>query len=260
MNELVEKGTRAIILAEDGEKFQVHADGGARRVPGLGVVDTGALVGAKFGTVKSIGNRRFLLMMPSILDTIDTLRRKAQIVMPKDSANILMHCDIGSGKRVAEAGSGTGALAVTIANAVLPDGMVYSYDIRREFLELARDNIAAAGLEAVCEFKTGDVCEPGGIRERGLDAVVLDIPEPWRALDNAWEALAPCGHLACYSPTVNQVELTARSLLEKRFIGVRSMETLQRDMQVVEKGIRPSFEMLGHSGYLTFARKVLEKF
>jgi tRNA (adenine57-N1/adenine58-N1)-methyltransferase len=260
MEELVEKGRLAVLLGEDGEKLLITADMGARRVRGMGVLDTGALVGSRLGTVVSIGNRRFIIMRPSIIDRIDTLTRKAQIVMPKDSAHILMQCDIISGKRVAEAGSGTGALTAAIANAVLPDGRVYSYDIRLEFLKAAQENVISAGLDCACEFKTGDVCAPGGIREKDLDAVVLDIPEPWRALDNAWAALRPCGHLACYSPTVNQVEQTVRALFDQKFVGVRTVETLQREMLVVEKGIRPSFEMLGHSGYLTFARKVLERF
>lgn len=260
MEEPVQKGMGIVLLSEDGEKFRVLVEDGAKRVPGIGVLDTGELAGLQFGSITKLGNRRFLILRPSVMDKIETLKRKAQIVMPKDSAHILMHCDINAGKRVVEAGSGTGALTVALANAVLPGGKVFSYDIRPEFLKTAKDNIEDAGLSVGCEFHLGDVCGPAGIRQKELDAAVFDIPEPWRVLDNAWDALRPCGHFASYSPTVNQVEQTVRALYERKFIEVRTVETLQREMTVVEKGIRPSFDMLGHSGYLTFARKVLEKF
>ena len=260
MEETVKLGDRMILLGESNDKILLKADEGTRRVGGVGVFDTGTLIGAPFGGISKVGNRRFLVLRPSVQDEIQTLRRGPQIILPKDSAHILMGCDIISGKRVVEAGSGTGALTVALANAVRPGGRVFSYDIRPEHLKVAKENLLSVGLEGACEFDVGDVCAPGGIRQKEVDAVVLDIPEPWRALDNAWEVLRPCGHFACYSPTVNQVELTMRALYERRFVEVMTVETLQREMAVVEKGIRPSFEMLGHSGYLTFARKVLEKF
>jgi len=260
MEETVKKGDRTILLSESGDKVAVRAEEGTRRVGGVGVFDTKTLIGVRFGAATTVGNRRFMVLRPSVLDDIGTLRRGPQIILPKDSAHILMDCDIGSGSRVVEAGSGTGALTVALARSVMPGGRVFSYDIRPEHLKVAVDNIRSVGMEGCCEFHAGDVCAPGGIKQTDIDAVVLDIPEPWRALDNAWEALRPCGHIACYCPTVNQVELAMRAIYERRFIEVRTVETLQREMAVVEKGIRPSFEMLGHSGYLTFARKVLEKF
>ena len=260
MEELVVKGDRIVLLSEGGTKIPVLVEAGTQRVNGIGVMDPASMVGQGYGSVTRLGNRRFLVLRPSVLDRIETLRRKAQIILPKDAAHILFDCDISSGKTVVEAGAGSGALTTALASAVRPGGKVISYDIRAEYLRQARENIEQAGLESLCVFREGDVTAAGGIAETEVDAVVFDLPEPWKALDNAWAALRSCGHLACYSPTVNQVEQTVRALWERRFIEVRTVETLQREMAVVEKGIRPSFEMLGHSGYLTFARKVLEKF
>jgi tRNA (adenine57-N1/adenine58-N1)-methyltransferase len=259
MENTVKSGDRVILAGEDGWKFAVLVEPGARRVEGLGVLDPSTLADAAFGGVTTVGNRRFLVLRPSLLDRIESLERKAQIILPKDSAHILMECDICAGRTVVEGGAGSGAMTTALAWAVRPGGRVITYDIRAEYLRQARHNIRMAALEELCTFKEADITAPGAIAEREVDAVVLDIPEPWRAADNAWEALRPCGHFACYTPTVNQVEQTVRSLRERRFIEVRSFEILKRGMDVVEKGIRPSFEMLGHSGYLTFARKVLEK-
>jgi tRNA (adenine57-N1/adenine58-N1)-methyltransferase len=260
MDPTVKSGDRVVLLAEDGRKFAVLVEAGARRVDGIGVLDPSSLAGSAFGAVTKIGNRRFIVLWPSVLDRIETLHRKAQIILPKDAAHIILDCDISAGKTVVEGGAGSGAMTTALASAVRPGGKVVTYDIRAEYLRQARHNIEQAGMTDTCEFKEADITAPGAIAERGVDAVVLDIPEPWSAADNAWEALRPCGHFACYTPTVNQVEQTVRALWERRFIEIRSVETLQREMTVVEKGIRPSFEMLGHSGYLTFARKVLEKF
>ena len=260
MEQTVAPGDRIVLLAEDGRKVAIRVEPGARRVDGLGVLDPSSLAGAAVGAVTKIGNRRFIVLRPSVLDRIETLHRKAQIILPKDAAHILLDCDIFAGSTVVEGGAGSGAMTTALASAVRPGGRIITYDIRADYLRQARHNIEQAGLTDTCEFKEADITAPGAITERGVDAVVLDIPEPWRAADNAWEALRPCGYFAGYTPTVNQVEQTVRALWERRFIEVRSVETLQREMTVVEKGIRPSFEMLGHSGYLTFARKVLEKF
>ena len=256
----VAPGDRIVLLGDDGRKFAIQVEPGARRIDGLGVVDPSSLSGATVGAITKVGNKRFIVLRPSVLDRIETLHRKAQIILPKDAAHILMECDISAGKTVVEGGAGSGAMTTALASAVVPGGRVVTYDLRAEYLRQARHNIEQAGLSDACVFKEGDITVPGAISEREVDAVVLDIPEPWNAADNAWEALRPCGHFACYTPTVNQVEQAVRALRDRRFIEVRSFEVLRRGMDVVEKGIRPSFEMLGHSGYLTFARKVLEKF
>ncbi len=256
----VKAGDRIVLQAEDGRKFAILVEPGARRIDGLGVVDPSSLSGAAVGAITKVGNKRFIVLRPSVLDRIETIHRKAQIILPKDAAHILMECDISAGRTVVEGGAGSGAMTTALASAVSPGGKVVTYDIRAEYLRQARHNIGQAGLDGVCEFKEADITAPGAISERDVDAVVLDIPEPWNAADNAWEALRPCGHFACYTPTVNQVEQAVRALRDRRFIEVRSFEVLRRGMEVVEKGIRPSFEMLGHTGYLTFARKVLEKF
>jgi tRNA (adenine57-N1/adenine58-N1)-methyltransferase catalytic subunit len=256
----VQKGERVILLGEGGAKITLLADGEMKRVGGMGIVDTGNLVGKSYGSVTTVGVRRYLVLRPSVLDRIETVRRKAQIILPKDSAHIVMNCDIRSGSTVVEAGSGSGGLTVVLAGMVRPGGKVISYDIRDDMLGQARDNVEYSGLSDFVEFKMGDVCTGGGITERNVDAVVFDLPEPWNALSNAWDALKPCGHVACYTPTTNQVEQTVRALKAGRWIEVFAEETLQRQMCVVEKGIRPAFEMLGHSGYLTYARKVLDTF
>jgi tRNA (adenine57-N1/adenine58-N1)-methyltransferase len=227
---------------------------GIRRIKDLGVYNPNDLVGTNYYQHIVIGNRRFLVMEPSIMDKISTIERRAQIVIPKDGMFIVFYCDLKSGDTVIEGGAGSGALTLLLANFVKPEGRIISYEIRDEFARIAKKNVKAAGLGKYVEFKSGDVTQL--ISEKNVDSVILDIPNPWDAVTNAKNALKVGGHIACYSPTMNQVEKTVNSMRNQGFIGVKTMETIQREIFVGEGGVRPSFDTLGHTGYVTFARKV----
>jgi tRNA (adenine57-N1/adenine58-N1)-methyltransferase len=142
-----------------------------------------------------------------------------------------------------------------LATAVAPSGKVISYDVRQDFIDHAFENIAAAGLASLVVPRLRDVTS--GIEERYVDAVVLDIANPWDAVPGAWEALKPGGYLCTYSPLISQVEQTVKEIRSRPFIELTVLENIQRELVVSERGTRPSFHMLGHTGYLTFARKVL---
>lgn len=234
----------------------VPVDSGLVDVRGIGKVKTDGLrrlVGRKL----VVKERGYLVFQPSVRDLMETVRRRAQIVVPKDAAFIVFNCDLGSGDLVVEGGSGSGALTVAMAHAVRPGGRVVSYDVRSDFMELARGNVDRAGLGGLVEFKEHDICE--SIEEREAKAVVLDIPEPWLALAAAKESLVAGGHLASYSPTVEQVRETVLGLRSRDFVDILTVEVLERRIEV-SRGTRPAFDMLGHTGYMTFGRKALDSF
>ncbi|HZY91145.1 MAG TPA: methyltransferase domain-containing protein, partial [Thermoplasmata archaeon] len=191
---------------------------------------------------------------PSLPDLLAGLRRKAQIVTPKDGQYLVYLAGIGPGARVAEAGAGSGALTLVLAHTVGPAGHIISYDRRADFLDVARRNLEWAGLEERVEFRERDVVAQG-IEGDGLDAVVLDLAEPWDVLASARTALRPGGRVATYCPTYNQLERTVRRLRELGFEELRSVELLERALHVGEGGTRPEFEMLGHTGFLTGGRR-----
>ena len=166
-----------------------------------------------------------------------------------------MNCSIESGNTVLEAGIGSGSLTIALANAVAPNGKVVSYDNRKDFIEHAMKNLKTAKLDNHVTTKTKDITK--GIDEKQLDAVILDIPNPWKAVAHAWKALKLGGYLCSYSPLISQVEKTVKEIGKHSFIEIKTLENIQREMIVSDRGTRPSFEMLGHTGYLTFARKVL---
>ncbi len=243
-----------VLVDSKGRKRIVSLTGSTVRVGQLGVLDTSGIDESTLGNVISIGDAEFLVLEPSLLDRVESIRRKAQIVMPKDAAAIVVNCDIRSGCTVVEGGSGSGALTIVLANFVRPHGKVISYEAREDFRRIAEENVKRAGMLDACSLMAGDVIND--VEERNVDAFVLDVPNPWEAIESAFRALRPGGHLASYVPTMNQVEKTVRELRDRSFIEIRTIEILEREMVVGEMGTRPSFKMLGHTGYLTFARKV----
>ena len=248
---------RVILLEPMGRKHLVVLDRETVTIEGVGVARADTLR-ASVGRRWTVGGRTFLVLTPSIRDAIGTLRRDAQIIGSKDAPVLVWNCDLKTGDRVLEVGAGSGALTLALAHAVGPSGHVVTYDLRDDFLKVARRNVTAVGLEDRVEFKVGDA--RSGIPEREMDAFVVDIPDAWEVVVTAYGALRPCGHFASYSPNAEQVNRTVKGLRSRTFVEIRSVEIIEREIDVHEAGTHPSFAPLGHTGYLTFARKVLDTF
>jgi tRNA (adenine57-N1/adenine58-N1)-methyltransferase len=246
-----------ILLDERGRKHSVILESGMLRVNGLGTFDS-AKLRKSVGQRIEIAGKRFLVLPASPRDLAETMQRGPQTIAPKDIASILYGADIQPGTHVVEAGSGSGALTVALARSVGPDGRVTSYDTRPQLQDVARANVAAAGLQARVDFREGDIREEIPVPE--IDSIVLDIPDPWAAVPACWIALKAGGHLASFSPNMEQVKQTVLALRDRPFVDIRTTELIERAIEVRDIGVRPSFAPLGHTGYLTFARKVLDTF
>jgi len=254
MKQFVEQNDTVVLIDENLKKIIVDTNGKTDKIRGIGVIDPKTLVGKEYGSNLEIGNKKFWLLIPSLQDKLQGLHRNAQIILPRDAAHILMNCSIESGQTVLEAGIGSGSLTIALATAIAPNGTVISYDIRTEFIDHAMKNLKQAKLDQYVTTKIKDVTE--GIDEKDLDAIILDIPNPWAAVKHAWKALKVGGYLCAYSPLISQVEQTVKTIEQHPFIEYKTFENIQREMIVSQHGTRPSFDMLGHTGYLTFARKV----
>ena len=251
----VGKNDTVVLIDTSCKKFIIDTSGKTDKYKGVGVIDPSTLVGKKYGEQIEIGNKQFWILTPSLQDKLQGMKRQAQIILPRDAAHIIMNCSIESGNKVLEAGIGSGSLTIALANAIAPGGKVISYDKREDFIEHAMKNLKTAKLDKHITTKIKDVTKE--IDEKELDAVILDIPNPWNAVSHAWKALKPGGYLCTYSPLISQVEKTVKEIEKHSFIEVKTFENIQREMIVSDRGTRPSFDMLGHTGYLTFARKVL---
>ena len=165
-----------------------------------------------------------------------------------------MYTGIGPGSLVLEAGTGSGALTCILGNYVKPNGHVYSYDIREKSLKQARNNVQKAHLEDVVSIEYGDILID--VDHHELDAVVLDLATPWLAVKKVKSFLRLSGGLCSFSPTIEQVKKTVEALEGKEFYDINTFELIKRKIIVKENATRPTTRMVGHTGYLTFARRI----
>ena len=248
-------GETVLLRRSERESYLLKLLATPQVIEGRGVVDLSEYIGGPVGAKIAWAGAEYRLLRPTLSDLLAHLHRKAQIVTPKDAHQLLYLAGAGPGDRIAEAGSGSGALTMVLAHAVGPRGRIISYDRRADFLAVAKENLEASGLGERVDFRERDVAA-AGFDEAELDAIVLDIAEPWAALEAARTALVIGGRVATYTPTYNQLERTVETMRRLGFEEVRSVELLERALHVGSGGTRPEFEMLGHTGFLSGARRV----
>ena len=116
---------------------------------------------------------------------------------------------------------------------------------------------AALGPGAPYRIEIRDVTE--GIDETDLDRVLLDMPEPHKVIEAAGKALRPGGILLAYLPTINQTALLRQALDEygSSFGLSETQEIMRRTWHVEARSVRPDHRMVGHTGFLTTARRIV---
>jgi tRNA (adenine57-N1/adenine58-N1)-methyltransferase len=241
------RGKRHLMTLRAGQAF--HSD--------RGFIPHDALLGLPEGAV-AVTSRgaRYLALRPTLAEYVLEMPRGAQIIYPKDLATIALFADIGPGQTVVEAGLGSGALALVLLRLVGPTGRVVSYETREEFARRAQRNIEARlGPAVPLTVRAQDVYL--GIAEREVDRVVLDLPEPWRLVGAAAEALRPGGLFCAYVPTIPQSQQVHEALAaHPAFALVETFETLLRPWNIAGPSVRPAHRMVAHTGFLTLARRV----
>jgi tRNA (adenine57-N1/adenine58-N1)-methyltransferase len=220
-----------------------------------GIIHHDQLIGVKYGdTIKSHTGSEYIVLKPTLGDLLLETPRNTQIMYPKDMGYILLKMGIGTGFRVIEAGTGSGAFSIALAWAISPDGLLYSYDYREEMQKLAKKNLSRIGLENRVVFKTKDV--RNGFEEENVDALFFDLPNPFDYLEQAHQALLPGAPLGCILPTINQVFLLLPALYKQAFGYIEVCEIILRFYKPVYNRLRPTDRMVAHTGYLVFARSL----
>lgn len=244
-----------MLISPDGRRYLITLRSGRRFHTNKGVIEHDELIGRPLGReVSTHLGQVFLVLRPSLHDLLMNLKRVSQIIYPKEIGLILLKLDAVRGRRVIEAGTGSGALTLALARGVEPDGMVYSYEAREEMLRTARRNLEEAGALGNVELFQRDIAE--GFLQRDVDALFLDVREPWDYLEQVCEALADGGVFGALVPTTNQVSILLAAMAYHPFTAVEVLEILERHYKPVPQRLRPEDRMVGHTGYLLFARKV----
>jgi tRNA (adenine57-N1/adenine58-N1)-methyltransferase catalytic subunit len=237
-----------ILVDEQGRQFYVknpkenfHTQYGF-----VSVEDLKKQAGADVSTNTGKG---FTLLKASFIDGYMKIARAPQIIPRKDIALIIAETGIGKDDIVVDAGTGSGALAISLSRIAK---QVVSYELREDFAKVAEKNKAFLAVDNLT-IKQKDVY--GGIDEKGVDLITLDLPEPWKAIPAAAESLAVGGFLVSFSPTIPQVMDFVKALAP-HFVHLKTAELIERDWDVAERKVRPRSMTIGHSGFLTFARRL----
>lgn len=194
----------------------------------------------------------FLLLKPSMVDLMKGVERRTTIAYPKDAGYMLLRASITPGSRIAEVGSGSGALTFILASYVKPDGHVYSFERRPEFSEIAKKNAERLRVSDYITFGIRDV-EREGFGVEDVDVCIVDVPEPWTIVDHAVKALCAGGRWVSLSPTTEQLQETRKYLESAGFVRFEVVEILLREMKIRSQGSRPNERMISHTAYMAFA-------
>ncbi|MGA3524769.1 tRNA (adenine-N1)-methyltransferase [Melissospora conviva] len=242
------KGRMHTITLEPGKAFHTHR----------GILEHDGLIGLPDGSVvtTSGGGTAYLALRPLLSDYVLSMPRGAQVIYPKDAAQIVAMGDVFPGAKVLEAGAGSGALTCSLLRAVGTGGEVHSYELRDDFAQIARRNVEAffGAPHPAWNLHVGDV---SGCAETGFDRIILDMLTPWEMLDLVERALVPGGVFIGYVATTPQMSELVEALRERGgFTEPRAWESLVRDWHVDGLAVRPDHRMIAHTAFLVSTRKL----
>ncbi|QDP96768.1 tRNA (adenine-N1)-methyltransferase [Microlunatus elymi] len=260
-------GERVTLTDPKGRRHSVLLANGQRFHTAKGAINHDELIGGPEGVVvTSAGGVQYLALRPLLGEFSTGMPRGAQVVYPKDAAQIVVGADIFPGARVLEAGAGSGALSLALLRAIGPTGRLTSYERREDFAAIAAKNVRTfLGLEhPAWDLRLGDLtvalsdgegADPGAPAE--VDRVVLDMLAPWECVDVIAERLIPGGVICCYVATTTQLgRITETLRVHGGFTEPEAAESMVRGWHVEGLSIRPSHQMVGHTGFLLTARRL----
>jgi len=247
------KGRRYTVVLQPGAEFFTHH----------GAVRHDDLIGTAEGSiVTSTGDASYLALRPLLTDYVLSMPRGAQVIYPKDAAQIVHEGDVFPGARVVEAGAGSGALTCSLLRAVGPTGHVFSYEIREDHAVHAERNVRTfhGGTPENWDLRVADLAD-ASVDDLGdpVDRVVLDMLAPWDCLPTVRDILVPGGVLVGYVATTTQLSRVVETLREQEcWTEPRAWESINRDWHVVGLAVRPEHRIQGHTAFLVTARRLAE--
>ena len=255
----IQHGDLVYVYLDNKRQFLIQIGAGIQLQSDLGNMKIDEMIGKPYGSSgKTHLDRVYFCLKPSTADLMFKVKRMTTIVYPKDLGYLLLETTIGPGSRVIEIGTGSGAMTLVLAKLVAPDGKVFSYDRRQDFIDNAKKNVERTGYITNVHFTCCDVAQQGFFPEK-VDAVFIDVPEPWDIVPHATSVLKGGHHLVSWSPNIEQVKRTVEMLNAHHFIRVQVSEVVEREMLVRERGVRPRERGITHTAYLVRAQRVLSQ-
>jgi len=184
-------------------------------------------------------------------DLFHHFERTGAPMLPRDVGLVIGHTGVGTGDEILDAGTGTGVLAASMARA---GASVTTYERDEAFAAVARENMALANVADRVDVRIGDVTEDLPTLGR-FDVVTLDTEDAPCVVEHAPNLVVDGGFVAVYSPFVEDTREVVDAAETVGLTDIETLETIQREMDFDDRGSRPSTAGVGHTGYLTFARR-----
>jgi tRNA (adenine57-N1/adenine58-N1)-methyltransferase catalytic subunit len=242
------KGRMHTLVLAPGKVYHTHRGG----------LPHDDIIGRPDGSVvNSAGGTAYLALRPLLADYVLSMPRGAQVIYPKDAAQIVAMGDVFPGARVLEAGAGSGALTCSLLRAVGGSGSVLSYERRPDHAEHAERNVLGFFGErpANWQLRLADVAEHPAAEV--VDRVILDMLAPWDPLPAVSAALRPGGVLLGYVATTTQLSRLVEALRSAGgWTEPHAWECLLRSWHVLGLAVRPEHRMQGHTAFLVTARRL----
>jgi tRNA (adenine57-N1/adenine58-N1)-methyltransferase catalytic subunit len=251
------EGEMALVIDSKERHYLVRLDASGSFQYHRGVLAHTEIIGASEGVrLQASGGGELVVLRPRLADYILKMQRGAQVVYPKDIGPILVWGDIGAGMKVLEAGTGSAALTSALVRAVGPQGSVITVERREDHQKQAIKTLTRwfGGVPENLDMRIGEVEEVAA--EVEVDRVVLDLPEPWHVAEVVAESQPGGTGFVAYVPTVPQVQQLVDVLRDTRaYAEIDVFETLHRTWNVLGRSVRPDHQMIGHTGFITTARR-----
>ncbi|WEV68233.1 tRNA (adenine-N1)-methyltransferase [Bifidobacterium sp. ESL0769] len=235
---------------------------------------------------RAIGGWDYAVMRPRLADYVLSMPRGAQIMYPKDIAQVIQLGDIRAGLNVLESGAGSGAMSLNLLDAVGESGHLTTIEMRPEFAKIAEanatlyygrrpqwwdlltgdfDSVAGKLAEKIQSSSSSD--SNGGddlnsdYAPQPFDRIVLDMLDPWNRLEQAYRVIASGGVLIAYITTTTQMSRFCEALREAGcWTEPEVQETFERTWKAQGLAVRPDHQMIGHTGFLIVTRAMAAGF
>jgi tRNA (adenine57-N1/adenine58-N1)-methyltransferase len=251
-------GDRVQLTDAKGKLYSITSAQGSEWHTHKGMLKHDEIVGLPEGSIVATNqDLKFQAFRPLLADYVLSMPRGATIVYPKDAAMILGVADIKPGIRVLEAGVGSGALSISLLRAIGEEGVLHSVEIREDFAEISEKNVSSYFGGKPTNWKLTIGALQDQTFEADFDRVVLDMLSPWECLEVASKALVPGGVFMAYVATTTQLSKIAEAIKDSgNFTEPESSETIVRGWHHEGLAVRPQHRMIGHTGFLIFARRM----